>query len=811
MQYHLRSLLYGGLLVFHSFMLQAQSPAILSVTLDTTAILQYQKLEFAVDIEASYTNPYDYQQIALSAELISPSGKQVLVDGFYKEGYQLTNPQSGAIGRVDQDGFFVRFSPDEPGVWQLRTQVKDQWGTATSPWHSFTCEASASKGFIRTGNEAYLSFEDQTPFIPIGHNISWPNSNAILDYQKWLDKLKDNGGNFFRLWHCHWGLSLEWLNNRYQGLQHYQQRNAFLLDWLHDYCDENDLYMMVCLQHHGQVSSQINPNWSENPYNKANGGMCEDTWDFFQDSTAIALTKNRLRYIMARWGYSKNIMAWELFNEVNWTDEYSTHSPSITAWHEEMAAFLKTHDPNQHLVSTSYASQELGDLTWTLHDIDFSQIHYYLPSANLERVIASGIRQYRDEYDKPTLLGEFGINTNAINYASLDPSGIYVHNGIWSGFFSGGMGTGASWWWDNYMHPQDLYYHYKGFSSLIQQLDLREALYPTQAEVRGAVGDLSISPGLGWGVKGDTLLHIAGGQADFSNVLSVYLYGSQWNTQYRSVPTFEIDYPQAGIFSLKTGSAKGNNPEISIWMDGQLVLREPGTTLTEYRIDVPAGTHTLTVDNTGTDWITVNEYRFENLGSKLDVYPLSSADKSHFAIWMLNHAYNHEYVAQNGIPQTVSHAQLLLKEVKSGTYFANWFDCLSGAWISSDEVSASADSLVVAIPDITWDLALIISTDAVTHIDAQVLQQHHLHVYPNPLTHDQLSLSLEWPLSPSSSVAKVVMLNALGQQVHESTLTIPANTALQHLSIPQTIPNGQYWLMIEAGKAMYSRSLMLQR
>ena len=38
--------------------------------------------------------------------------------------------------------------------------------------------------------------------------------------------------------------------------------------------------------------------------------------DFFTDERAKADYKNRLRYLVARYGYSTSVFAWEFFNEV---------------------------------------------------------------------------------------------------------------------------------------------------------------------------------------------------------------------------------------------------------------------------------------------------------------------------------------------------------------------------------------------------------------------------------------------------------------------------------------------------------------
>lgn len=784
-----------------------QSPHILSVGLASSNVPKHEKLEAMLDLTASYQNPYDYRQIHVRAVFESPSSHRTQVDGFYREGYDLTNPQTGAISPNTEDGFVVRFAPNEIGNWRVKFMVQDQHGVDSTEWQSFQCAPSARKGYLRTGTGSYLTFDNGDPYIGIGHNIAWPNTNPVADYSKWLGALKNNGGNFLRLWHCHWGLSLEWRNNGYQGLMQYKQNKAFYLDWLHDYCEQNDLYMMICLQHHGQVSSQVNPNWSESPYNAVNGGFCSNTWDFFKNDSAKIYTKNRLRYIVARWGYSSNVMAWELFNEVNWTDDYLQHQGPINDWHEEMAAFLKEIDPNKHLVTTSYASEELGDLTWTLPDMDLTQIHYYLPSPNLERVIAAGTRKYRETYDKPCLVGEFGINTQAVNYATLDPGGIYIHNGLWGGFFGGGMGTGASWWWDNYMHPQDLYFHYEGFKRVLDLLPVEEDLIPTQAQVRGAEGDLSLTPTLGWGIVGSTTIPIQNGQIQQGAALSNYLYGASWNTQFRSPPTFQIEYPQGGEFIVRTGTEKGESPQVVIYLDGVKVLDQSGQTNQTYTIQVPAGLHDIKVDNEGTDWISISEYVFEGLGSKIDVYPLHSPDKKQWALWAIHNAYNHQNVKDNGIPNPVNGAQIVINDIPDGAYFAKWYNSLTGGWIRTEAVFSQDDTMRIAIPPITWDMTVVIDTQNVTSNDPLWVQQE-LKVFPNPIQDDLLSFEFE---HVSFEAGEYNLINALGQSVLRAKLPDGSVGDVFRVQIPRSLPNGHYWLKVNKGKRVGVRLIELAR
>ena len=94
----------------------------------------------------------------------------------------------------------------------------------------------------------------------------------------------------------------------------------------------------MTLQHHGQYSTTVDPNWPQNPFNTANGGFLSDPKQFFTDTTAKALTKRKYRYIVARWGYSPAVMAWELFNEVQFTDAAQNGQwANVAAWHWQIS------------------------------------------------------------------------------------------------------------------------------------------------------------------------------------------------------------------------------------------------------------------------------------------------------------------------------------------------------------------------------------------------------------------------------------------------------------------------------------------
>jgi hypothetical protein len=780
---------------FAAALVFGQMPNINSIAVLNSTVERYGKFEATLDLAATFTNPYDYDQIVVSATFTSPGGQTKTVDGFFMQDFVL-NETTGNLTPAGPGGFRVRFSPNETGQWNYSMTVMDVNGTSTPVTGSFQCNAAntpANHGFIRTNPTNYLNFDDGNQYIAIGENIAWQNSNAYLNYKSWLGKLIQNGGNFFRLWHAHWGLGIEWkTGNGYEGLRRYHQRNSFYQDWMYDFCAENGVYIMLALQHHGPVSTQVNPNWNDSPYNVANGGPCQNTLEFFTNQEARDHTRNRYRYIVARWGYSRAILCWELFNEVHWTDGFQLQSTKdkVAAWHYQMAVYLKTIDPNSHLVTTSYGDDFTDPNVWSHEFIDFTQTHFYINTPNLERALANGNRAFLDEFEKPTLNGEFGLGGSA-SLANTDPDGIHIHNCLWGGLFSGGLGTAMTWWWDNYIHPKDLYYHFSGLSQVVEEVPfLDKKLAPAASYVTGAPGDLALTPSLGWSGIGTASITIGanGVLTPPDATLGQFLYGSQWNTQFRSPPTFSVSYPAAGKFSVKTASETGADPKIAIWLDGAQIINQAAAVNTTYSIDVPAGPHTIKVDNTGTDWITIASYTFEGLGSQVDAYVLVSQNKKTAAGWALNNRYNHEFVAENGEPDPSLPPAVVVDGFENGSYSVRWYNPLTGVLFGGAPATAAGGQLEIPLPAVYWDVAFVVDDSPVAVADLR--KNLEFKVYPNPARVGQ-EVRLEFEIEKLEKW-EISLLDMAGREVKRTV-----NSA--NLRLPEELPAGFYWVKMESG------------
>lgn len=709
-----------------SLCINAQVPVINSVVTDRSSVSRYEKIEFTIQFSGAYTNPYDYDDILVRADITTPSGANEVVEGFFIEDYSL-NLSSGNITPLGVSQFRVRYTPRETGQYTYTITVKNLLGQTTSAAAGFMVSGTAGKGFVRKSNSNYLVFDDGSQYIMIGQNLCWQQNQKYLNFKNWTDNLAANGANFIRLWQCYWGLGLEWTSRPdngtsgiYNGLKRYSQINAFYTDRLIDQLESKGIYMMLCINHHGMVSTSVNPEWNTSPYNIANGGPCSNTWDYFTNTTAKNLHKNRLRYIVARWGYSKSIMSWELFNEVEWTDQYNTYRGAIKSWHEEMALFLKEKDPSKHLVTTSFAHDNNDPDTWNLSAMDFTQTHYYNGSANMETVLVDGIRNYLSSFSKPTYTGEFGVNTNQSNLGTADPNGIHIHNALWATLFGGGMGTGASWWWDTYIEPRNLYHHYKAPAAIAAQIDLPGHRYkPVVGSVSGGVsGEVVISPGFGWGRSPANLFQIdaSGNMSPAASNLGSYIYGSQCKSAEKNSPSFTLNLPASGEFKVRTAdvSPHCNAQRIVIRVNNVERLNLLVAANTTYTVTLPAGASTVSLDNGGGDWFRVSSITISGIGSALNTYLLKSEDGKRASGWVHNKKYNWIDAGPSGtIPAVVSGTLLQVPGMVNGTYEVKWFNCIDGIVVHTLSANASGGILSLSVPEVAWDLAFI-ATEAST-------------------------------------------------------------------------------------------------
>lgn len=471
---------------------------------ENKTVEQYGLLELDLQTSLKAVNPYDPNEIEIKVRFIAPSGKEGNVGAFWYQGYDdQTRKPSG------KPGWKVRFTPIETGDY-VAVAYTNNPAVKSEPF-SFTAEASNRQGFIRINptNPRYLAFDNGSFFFPIGINMGWwkEGSDPVDQYGEWFDEFTENGGNTIRVWMAAWSFGIEWKDT---GLGDYDQRlyEAWLLDQLLRLADEHGVKIILVLMNHGPFSTYANSEWDDNPYNAVLGGPISTPEQFVSNPTARSYFQRRLDYIINRWGYSPDLLAWEWWNEVNLTP---IKDADLVPWLREMTAYLDQRDVNHHLTTSSYAMSSLSPI-WQLPEVDIAQQHEYSSQINVsDHDLAARTAQDYQAFAKtipvkPILMGEFGYS--ASNYGDdIEPTGIHLHNGLWATTFSGYAGTGMYWWWDIYIDANDLWYHFKGLSQFLSGMDLTQYQPFSPLQISDREGNAGQVDGLGLHGE-DTLIWI---------------------------------------------------------------------------------------------------------------------------------------------------------------------------------------------------------------------------------------------------------------------------------------------------------------
>ena len=452
-------------------------------------------------VAGPFANPFDPAEVDLWGEFRAPDGSVHRSPGFatrdftrrVENGRERLTPRGGLY-------FCVRFAPHEPGDWTWRWSVTTAAGSDATAWRALEVLAPApgAHGFPRVSalDARYLRFDDDTPFLAIGENLGWYGAGGTADYETWFARLAEQGANYGRLWMPSWAFGIEWLVRDANGgvasttLGDYTGRldRAWQLDRVIEAAERHGIYLMLSIQNHGPFSLDTNSEWADNPYNAANGGPLAGPAELFTNEEARELFRRRLRYVVARWGGSPHVFVWELWNEVDAVPVGGGFRPEALDWHREMAQALRAFDPHDRLISSSTAFSNHPEL-YALPEMDFAQLHLYpLLDFNMAGVIAFAVPTLAG-LGKPLLLSEFGIDFRGpAETRARDPEGVGFHDGLWAALLSGTFGTGMTWWWDNVIDPDDLYFHFGPVARAVEGIAFDEQGFAVERPAVAAAG-----------------------------------------------------------------------------------------------------------------------------------------------------------------------------------------------------------------------------------------------------------------------------------------------------------------------------------
>ena len=448
-----------------------------AVALPARAVPVYQRLEAELDVSGTFTTPFDPDQIRVDGHVRTPSGRQLVVPAFFTQGFELVRQDDDAwLEPRGEPGWKLRLAATEVGKHSLAVVAKDRSGEARSEPVTFEATASDDPGYIRVSakDRRFFEFGNGRPYFAVGENVcTW--RNGVQDYDTWLPRLGKAGGNYARVWmwgHC---FGIEWGKPGQYRMDH-----AAALDHAMALAERHGIRVKLCLEawRGFEGPRSFVKTGVLHPYSRKNGGPCAKEMDVFTDPEARRMFRNRLRYCVARWGCSTHILAWEFWNEINCVRGYGARSQDMMDWTAEMARTLKQIDPWQHMVVNSLGSFLVDDRLWKLPEMDFAQVHGYWHPTHVSKEMGKDMAEFVphwlgliDHYGKPRLFAEYGLVNPRWGHsprADEDQDGVHLHNGLWSSIMTGASGTAMLWWWGNYVHPNDLYYHFAAVAKFVE-------------------------------------------------------------------------------------------------------------------------------------------------------------------------------------------------------------------------------------------------------------------------------------------------------------------------------------------------------
>jgi hypothetical protein len=464
-------------------------------------------------------------------------------------------------------------------------------------------------------------------FIPFGHNFGWQGGRDA-SYEKQLRDMAQAGLNWTRVWANSWDTKNPFVPPDEKtkiplGTMYEPALDRW--DMVVENCERNDVKFQFVLFHHGLFSTTTDANWNTHPWNKANGGFLERANDFFTDSQAKTLSKAWLRYAVARWGHSTSVMAWELFNEVQWVDKTKETNgwDTVASWHGEMAQYLRSIDPYRHLVTSS------SEVPASVYEaMDFEQPHTYPPS------VYGALLGAKTPDDKPLFFGEFGGDGGRDMGAAEKQA---VRDGFWGGLLAGHAGPGAYWFWDR-IYKNNLYAEFGRLAKILKRSGFAEnpQAKPAPITVTGAPqGDLTFRPGRGWAPTEKFVYDLPTDAATGAlPQLSGYLQGAKGGNRTLMQEPIRLRFtaPTAGVAKVRLAQVAKKGGALQIRVNGgePVIDRtwptsEQDTPVTE-AFDVPftAGKNEIVIDNPGEDWVILNSVTLPGVGSGVAAVSLRS-------------------------------------------------------------------------------------------------------------------------------------------------------------------------------------------
>jgi len=510
-------------------------------------------------------NPFDARDldVVFTFNRIDSIGDQneasFTVNGFFYRDYirDRSNSDPKEWRHVEKPTLFNlrgRFTPQLPGTYSVHATVtaRGQALTQTNTTY-FQVQPSAHHGYLTVGSSSHYFDLDTESFFPVGQNIPWPECTNSIDpiceavecsghdawcggklvniqayevYQKQMKDLANAGGNYFRLLIAPWNLEIE-----FEELNNYDKRLncAWEMDRIIEKAEDLDLLVHLNLHVHyplEETSVYMMYNWDyadidcfggDDAYCYADELNLKTPKDFLESDEALVHYKNRIRYLISRYGYATSIGVLELFSEANnigqapgvnkdclidgsLPNKHPYHREEgyaelVGDWMQEIGRYIKEDlGHTSHILSVNYTGTPeytKGDDSFYSSHIDLATWNNYSLSIRKYANFSKDIHAFQDKRQKGPITKENPPFLNKpIMFSEIGPGAAEIEHcdnhmrwmkATWISAFSGLAGSGMN--WSEQWNPE-LWPHLGRLNSFMSQLDLNQGNYVSVSGIR---------------------------------------------------------------------------------------------------------------------------------------------------------------------------------------------------------------------------------------------------------------------------------------------------------------------------------------
>lgn len=509
----------------------------------------------------------------------------------------------------DNGAFKAIFVSDHPETYKAQLVRNGQVQPIQATDDVFSITKPLAHGYIERDPKAVNRFRysDGSPYVPLGCNLGWGSAEQTIP-----DTLRKMGGaqaTWTRIWACNWDGKNPWWSAEKASALPGQLWPDALDQWqtIVDTADEVSVPFQMVLFHHGAFSSTTNPNWPDHPWNAAKGGFLKSAADFFTDVEAKRRTKMWLRYAVARYGASPNILAWELFNEVEWVDAYKQKKwKEISDWNKEMADYIRSIDPYHHLITTSSEMEQ--DIYGAM---DYYQPHTYPPS------ITASVFGKKFPPEKSGFFGEYGPMDSDHSFARKA-----LRDGLYAGLLANHAGAAMYWYWD-VLDRENLYGEYTHASQIVATSKWwsHPAAKPLILDVDCPRDQpLSFAPGLGWAKTSRSTFELPKDANPLAlSEVAGYFQGKNNASLSAGPMVFRFTAPNAGEMKISIAEVATLGAKLVVTVNGGSPVTydySEGSGKKKDLIVIPfaKGTNEVRVANEGQDWVRISRIDVPGIG-----------------------------------------------------------------------------------------------------------------------------------------------------------------------------------------------------